>query len=80
MTTPSALSTVASQHFLDAQPPLLSQEGTTFSKTRIEAETETPSGKKQSGSLLLETMQVGNLEKQPAADGGVIEHVALFEE
>jgi len=28
MTTPSALSKVASQHFLDAQPPLLSQEGT----------------------------------------------------
>src|SRR5437762_11951842 len=29
MTTPSAPSKVASQHFLDAQPPLLSQEGTT---------------------------------------------------
>jgi hypothetical protein len=29
MTTPSALSKVASQHFLDAQPPLLFQEGTT---------------------------------------------------
>jgi len=29
MTTPSALSKVASQHFLDAQPPLLSEEGTT---------------------------------------------------
>jgi hypothetical protein len=28
MTTPSALSEVASRHFLDAQPPLLSQEGT----------------------------------------------------
>ena len=30
LTTPSALSKVASQHFLDAQPPLLSQEGTTL--------------------------------------------------
>jgi hypothetical protein len=29
LTTPSALSNVASQLFLDAQPPLLSQEGTT---------------------------------------------------
>ena len=29
-TTPSALSKVASQHFLDAQPPLLSQEGITL--------------------------------------------------
>jgi hypothetical protein len=29
MTTPSALSKVASQHLLDAQRPLLSQEGTT---------------------------------------------------
>src|SRR5439155_14074142 len=29
MTTPSALSKVASQLFLDAQPPLLFQEGTT---------------------------------------------------
>src|SRR5262249_55921237 len=29
MTTPSALSNVASRHFLDAQPPLLSQEGNT---------------------------------------------------
>ena len=28
-TTPSALSKVASQLFLDAQPPLLSQEGNT---------------------------------------------------
>src|SRR5437762_6649695 len=27
MTTPSALSKVASQYFLDAQPPLLSEEG-----------------------------------------------------
>ena len=27
LTTPSALSKVASQHFLDAQPPLLSEEG-----------------------------------------------------
>jgi recombination protein RecA len=31
MTTPFALSKVASQHFLDAQPPLLGQEGNTFS-------------------------------------------------
>ena len=30
MTTPSALSKVASRHLLDAQPPLLSEEGTTF--------------------------------------------------
>src|SRR5258705_10083584 len=30
MTTPSALSKVASQRFLDAQPPLLFQEGNTF--------------------------------------------------
>ena len=30
MTTPSALSMVASQLFIDAQPPLLSQEGTTY--------------------------------------------------
>src|SRR5205823_10215293 len=30
LTTPSALSTVASQYFLDAQPPLLFQEGNTF--------------------------------------------------
>ena len=29
-TTPSALSKVASQRFLDAQPPLLFQEGNTF--------------------------------------------------
>src|SRR5258705_11587375 len=28
MTTPSALSKVASRYFLDAQPPLLSEEGT----------------------------------------------------
>src|SRR4051794_19199150 len=31
MTTPSAPSNVASQHFLDAQPPLLFQEGNTRS-------------------------------------------------
>ena len=30
MTTPSALSKVASRHLFDAQPPLLSEEGTTF--------------------------------------------------
>src|SRR5262245_37544591 len=34
LTTPSALSKVASQHFLDAQPPLLYQEGTTHSGTQ----------------------------------------------
>src|SRR5262249_7178634 len=32
MTTPSALSKVASRRFLDAQPPLLSQEGNTACK------------------------------------------------
>ena len=32
MTTPSALSKVASQHFLDAQPPLLFQEGLPLAK------------------------------------------------
>ena len=35
MTTPSALSKVASHHFLDAQPPLLFQEGTTFSSASV---------------------------------------------
>ena len=34
MTTPSALSKDASQRFLDAQPPLLLQEGTTFCESR----------------------------------------------
>src|SRR5690348_3971837 len=35
MTTPSALSKVPSQLFLDAQPPLLSQEGTTLSILKL---------------------------------------------
>src|SRR5262245_12533604 len=35
-TTPSALSMVASRYFLDAQPPLLFQEGTTLSSIETE--------------------------------------------
>src|SRR5690242_1400388 len=35
MTTPSALSKVASRYFLDAQPPLLFQEGNTVCQPSI---------------------------------------------
>ena len=42
MTTPSALSKVASQYFLDAQPPLLSQEGTTLRSIRIHSHLHRP--------------------------------------
>jgi hypothetical protein len=37
MTTPSAPLKVASRYFIDAQPPLLFQEGTTLSKIAPDA-------------------------------------------